>query len=408
LLHREDWWSDVWGVYGCPPISEAVSIQISHWPLLEEAETFQERLRLLGIPGFFVAGLNPFDLAMYFALRNRSPSFDSAHQDMWPLRLLTVDDRLLAAMLRSARELELFGPRRFRAQYPFEARCWTFLRRVFGDELQGLLGPDGFALLESGRALDLHTLQDVSGARYWLEIFARRATAVSPARRDPKPKPSLRRASFLREWRKVRSSVEEYYPEGDSASLWLIPPNVRQILLVDKGAVARQVAKMKLGCGIIQVPYSRASRGTCRALAAEAKRYGTDLLFLGDLDPCALMLFANLCSSDPERPDARKRTMPIRWFGVDDAWLRVIERASGKEMLRRVSIKLQADEVDELAFFERRCGHVVSLAGTRSAGLLSLGRKVEVEALSCLGLGRFEQELKRRLALAPRRSPNSR
>src|SRR5260370_15031549 len=194
VLHREQWWGDDWGGYGGPPISEGVSIQLTQWPLVQEAESFQERLLLLGIPGFVVAGLNPFDLAMYFALRNRSPSSDSTEQETRALRLLTVDDRLLAAVLRSARELEPFGPHRFRTQYPFEARCWAFLRRVFGDELQHLLGADGLALLESGRALDLHALQDVAPKQnYWLEIFARRAAAREPARRDHKPKSAFRR-----------------------------------------------------------------------------------------------------------------------------------------------------------------------------------------------------------------------
>lgn len=92
-------------------------------------------------------------------------------------------------------------------------------------------------------------------------------------------------------------------------------------------------------------------------------------LFLGDADPVDLLMFAWL-----------QQRLPIEHAGLTDELL----RATGTPFEDHLTIKLNQQEINALPLVERFLSDLTGLIGPWCAGLLSTGRKVEVEAmLSC-------------------------
>lgn len=90
------------------------------------------------------------------------------------------------------------------------------------------------------------------------------------------------------------------------------------------------------------------------------------MLFLGDADPCDLLTYALL-----------REHLPIDYVGVSDGLL----LRCGVDLDESLTIQLVPPEIEALSLIVECLGDLESQLGPWCAGLLSLGRKIEMEAL---------------------------
>lgn len=90
------------------------------------------------------------------------------------------------------------------------------------------------------------------------------------------------------------------------------------------------------------------------------------LLYLGDADPADLLTFAWL-----------RECLPIQYAGLSDALL----VRCGVELRDNLTIPLTESEIAAMPLVTKCLGDLQSLLGAWCSGLLSSGRKIELEAL---------------------------
>ncbi len=93
------------------------------------------------------------------------------------------------------------------------------------------------------------------------------------------------------------------------------------------------------------------------------------LMFLGDLDPVDLLVFAWL--------RAKLRSTPVVHLGLNDVLLKALGRLS----LSRLSIPLAPSEQESLPFLKETLPDLSAMIGPTCAKLLERGRKVELDII---------------------------
>lgn len=202
-------------------------------------------------------------------------------------------------------------------------------------------------------------------------------------------KPSISAWSKFREEARRSPQANQYEPleAGTWSSLELFVPQKapRALLLFTKPFLCKRwfesqtypetLFSMVHG-GIPTASYWRSIRDI-------AKRVRLPLCFVGDLDPFDLTTFLALRSGDPDlrRPD--HRALPIRYVGIDDAWLKICERHLLPEMTGALPyFRMSALELKHRDLVLRMAPWLLDLVGQRCAELFRSGMKIELEGAS--------------------------
>jgi hypothetical protein len=139
----------------------------------------------------------------------------------------------------------------------------------------------------------------------------------------------------------------------------------------------------------------------CSLISACATAWGSDVWFLGDLDPQDLAIYASLClGGDPFTEHSASR-LKVGYAGINDAWIETAESCfkdaswGGDGFLDVISTPLAIAEKRYLnAVLPLIPNHEV-LLGRRCSELLMSGRKIETEAL--LNMTFFDRRYRRRV-----------
>ena len=118
------------------------------------------------------------------------------------------------------------------------------------------------------------------------------------------------------------------------------------------------------------------SRHYCQALRMLTESYGLPLLFVGDLDPLDLTIFAALQSGTPELKGSSSTAVPAQYLGIDDRWLALCRRhATMRRMsLDAISIKMEGIEREHFEVVKQVVPDLERIIGPESLELLESGR----------------------------------
>ncbi|HLL54290.1 MAG TPA: hypothetical protein VK447_12120 [Myxococcaceae bacterium] len=97
------------------------------------------------------------------------------------------------------------------------------------------------------------------------------------------------------------------------------------------------------------------------------------LLFVGDLDPHNLFVFALLRYGNTEFKSRRRDAIPVRYLGIDDRWIQLCadQLKRGEEL---VTLRLKQHEEETLRVVKEVLPDLPELVGPRSYELLDTGR----------------------------------
>ena len=126
------------------------------------------------------------------------------------------------------------------------------------------------------------------------------------------------------------------------------------------------------------VSYGIPSNRVCDVVRDHAARIRGALLFVGDLDPLDLAVYAALGAGGASVGRRRRAALQVRYAGVDDRWLAACER-NRRRTGGRSTILLSRGERDQLAALERAGLDLEGTVGPRCAALLRAGYKLEIE-----------------------------
>ncbi len=192
--------------------------------------------------------------------------------------------------------------------------------------------------------------------------------------------------SVARAWsrllRRARASDfedREFLRAGSSPSLtlWMTGPRPRRILVTTKATwIGWAEAAIPAGLLVVQ-RYGLPSQAHVEWVRETGMRMGAKIVFVGDLDPLDLTIFAAWRSGNPAFREGRERPLPIRYGGIADGWAR---RAGGfQEWSSRIRIAMQPFERDHWALLKRLLPDAEAHVGADCFRLLEGGHKVEIE-----------------------------
>jgi len=141
------------------------------------------------------------------------------------------------------------------------------------------------------------------------------------------------------------------------------------------------------------------SEWACRALYDHARLLKVPLVFVGDLDPQALHLFASLRAGGRDALlKGRVGRVPIKWVGLDARWLDLMCKHLGlKDVPPQWTIQLSWLDREYWHLVKRMLPDARKLLGAKGFALLESGAKLEADAFLS-GMRRpFLDELQRRL-----------
>jgi hypothetical protein len=120
----------------------------------------------------------------------------------------------------------------------------------------------------------------------------------------------------------------------------------------------------------------------------EANRCRCRVRFLGDLDPQDLAIHLSLAYGDHAMRPRSKSAVPIVHTGINDAWIAAAEKAwvsmegsRSTSFIDFATIPMNVNERRYLHVVEQLGPPLEKWVGSRCAGLLRDGRKIEVEAI---------------------------
>jgi len=152
---------------------------------------------------------------------------------------------------------------------------------------------------------------------------------------------------------------------------WMQPEDrIHAVLLIQKRPAFEHLAPglAERSIATCLVPYPTPNLRICEAIERLGRALGAQPFWLGDLDPIGLMAFAIL------------REHSVRYAGIDDRWLRRVERASSSRK-ERTLISMGEEERWHFEQLARLVKDLRAIIGPRSYDLLASGTKVEVEGL---------------------------
>ncbi len=132
------------------------------------------------------------------------------------------------------------------------------------------------------------------------------------------------------------------------------------------------------------------------------------LLFVGDLDPHNLLVFALLHYGNTEFKSRRRDAIPVRYFGINDRWLQLCtdQLKRGEELF---TMRLSEQEEETLRLVKEVLPDLRELVGSRCFELLGTGRLFPFGAATNPTLYRrgFHDRLIEHLDTAPARTPRA-
>ena len=132
------------------------------------------------------------------------------------------------------------------------------------------------------------------------------------------------------------------------------------------------------------------------------------LLFVGDLNPHNLFVFALLRYGNTEFKPRRRDAIPVRYFGIDDRWLQLctVQLKRGEELITRA---LTDDNQETLRVVKEVLPDLRELVGPRCFELLDTGRSFPFGAATNPRFYKrgFHDRLIEHLDTAPARAPRA-
>jgi hypothetical protein len=130
------------------------------------------------------------------------------------------------------------------------------------------------------------------------------------------------------------------------------------------------------------------------------------LLFVGDLDPHNLFVFALLRFGNTEFKSRRRDAIPVRYLGIDDRWLQLCidQLKRGEELF---TMQLTEHDQETLRVVKEVLPDLRELVGPRCFELLATGRLFPFGAATNPSLHKrgFHERLIQHLDTAPARAP---
>lgn len=108
------------------------------------------------------------------------------------------------------------------------------------------------------------------------------------------------------------------------------------------------------------------------------------LLFVGDLDPLDLTIFAILRHGEATLT-GRSAKLPVYYAGIDDGWLALCERNIRKHALNEAFLTIGALEREHLSITRELLPDIENMIGPRCLALLESGKKIEIEGACNIG-----------------------
>lgn len=205
------------------------------------------------------------------------------------------------------------------------------------------------------------------------------------------------RASVSELWRAFQRRVERTR-DGDYESLlpfpfplkiWMGDRPPTRLLYVTKELLAEGLWSLRAfpPDWLMITRYGIPTRESLDCVHHLASGFRLPVLFVGDLDPLDLTIFAILRSGDPGLSPKSRRRLDIRYGGINDAWLELATRYR-KPSCELSTIVMSRSEREHSELLERLLPDLENLIGPRSRAILGSGRKVEMEVAYSPGLYR--------------------
>lgn len=126
----------------------------------------------------------------------------------------------------------------------------------------------------------------------------------------------------------------------------------------------------------------------CEALKQHSEWLKLPLLFVGDLDPLDLTIFATLVCGNPELRPSPSTAPSVRYLGINDSWLKLCRTNLSRQHreLRTVTIEMRKAEREHYEVVKRIFPRLEQLVGAECFRLLESGQKLELEGAANPGI----------------------
>lgn len=164
----------------------------------------------------------------------------------------------------------------------------------------------------------------------------------------------------------------------------------KQLLYITKGAFLRMWSAASHFPDDVAVCCQEGipSRTYCKALKQHSEWLKLPLLFVGDLDPLDLTIFATLICGNPELRPSPSTAPSVGYLGINDPWLELCRSNLSRQHreLRTVTIEIRKAEQEHYEIVKRIFPRLERLVGAECFRLLESGQKLELEGAANPGI----------------------